>query len=127
MRQLLRTLRELLRLHDSVARLAVREALVLEERAMESQQRCQSLDLVLLERAQHPRPGVLTIDSVYAQLRHERVVEADDLTAGRDAGGDADSRPCRLPIGRDPPRSRQEAGGDVLRVDAAFDRVPLQV
>ena len=35
--------------------------------------------------------------------------------------------PARLAVGRDPPRRRQEAAGDVLGVDPALDRVAAQL
>ena len=124
MRQLLRPLRKLLRLDDAVARLARDEARVLEQRAVEADERRDALDLVLAERAQHPAARVLAVDAVDAQLGDQRVVEADDLAALGDAGIDAHARPGRLAVARDPPGRRQEAGGRVLGVDAALDRVP---
>ena len=67
------------------------------------------LDDELLERTQHPSTGVLAVDVVHDQLRDERVVEIRDLVAGADAGVDAHADPARLPVGRDPPRRREEA------------------
>src|SRR5918999_2702989 len=119
MRQLLSTFRKLLGLDDAVARLAADEARVLEKRAVEADEGRHALDHVFLERPQHPPPRVLAVDAVHAQLRDERVVQADDLAPRSDAGVDAHSRPGRLPVARDPPWRRQEAGGGVLRVDAA--------
>ena len=43
---------------------------------MEPEQRRDSLDPVLAERAEHPPPGVLAIDAVDDQLRDHRVVDA---------------------------------------------------
>ncbi len=127
MRQLLRPLRKLFRLHHAVAGLSTSEAVVLEQGLMEPDQRRHTVDLVLAERAQHPVSRVLAVDAVNAQLGDERVVEPDDLAARDHSGVDTHTRPTRLPVGRDPPRRRQEAGAHVLRVDAAFDGVPLQV
>ena len=98
MRQLLRTLRQLLRLGDAAARLAGGEALVLEQRAVEADERRHSADLVLAERAQHPAPRVLAVDAVHAELGDQRVVEADDLAP-------LASRPNR-PARPGPPGSR---------------------
>ena len=52
---------------------------------MEADERRHSADLVLAERAQHPPARVLAVDAVDAQLRDQRVVEADDLGACRHA------------------------------------------
>ena len=62
-------------------------------------------------------------DSYVAPRDEPRAVEVRDLRARDDAGVDAYARPARLPVGRDPPRAGTEAGGHVLRVDAALDRV----
>jgi hypothetical protein len=126
MRQLARALRKLLRLDDPVAGLAADEALVLEQRPVEADERRHAADLVLLERAEHAPPRVLAVDAVDDQLRDQRVVESDDLASFRHAGVDADTRPARLPVARDPPRARQEAGGRILSVDPALQRVPAQ-
>ena len=90
---------------------------------MERDEGCRPLDDELLERAQHAATGVLAVDVVHDHLRDERVVEIRDLVAGADAGVDAHADPARLPVGRDPPRRREEAAGDVLGVDPALDRV----
>src|SRR5919199_343929 len=126
MRQLLRALRQKLRLDDAVARLAGREAGVVEQRAVEADQRRDAADLELPERTQHPPAGVLAVDAVDDQLRHERVVEPGDLRPGGYPGVDANPRTRRLAVARDPPRARQEAVGRILGVDPALDRVPGQ-
>ena len=97
-----------------------------EQRAVEAEQRRQAADLELVERAQHPHPGVLAVDAVDDQLRDHRVVEAADLGAGDDAGVDADAGAGRLAVGGDPPGRGQEAAGHVLGVDPALDRVAAQ-
>ena len=56
------------------------EARVLEQRPVEAEQRRHAADPVLVERAEHPPPRVLAVDAVDAELRDQRVVEADDLT-----------------------------------------------
>src|SRR5688500_11025831 len=109
MRQLLRSLRKLLGLDHAVAGLAVREARMLEQSPVEAEERRYTLEHVLLEGAQHAPPSVLAVDAVHAELCDEGVVQADDLAPGRDARIDAHSRPRRLPVGRDPPRSGEEA------------------
>jgi hypothetical protein len=126
MRQLLRTLGKLLRLNHAVARRALDEARVFEQRAVEAEQRRDPADLVLLERAQHASARVLAVDAVDDQLRDERVVEPRNLGARGDSGVDAHARPRRLAVARDPPGRRQEAVGRVLGVDPALDRVPGQ-
>ena len=86
------SLGKLLRFHDAVTRLSCDEARVLEQRPVETEQRRDSADLVLVERAQHPPPRVLAVDAVHDELRDQRVVEADDLAAGRNPRVDPDAR-----------------------------------
>ena len=73
MRQLLRALGQKLRLHDAVARLAAREARMVEERPVEAEQGRDSADLVLLEGAKHAPACVLAIE----------VAEGDEVRAGQ--------------------------------------------
>src|ERR671910_888844 len=80
LRKLLRTLRKLVRLHDAVARLALDEAGMLEQRLVEAEQRGHALDPVLPERAEHAATRVLPVDSVDAELRDQWVIEAYDVT-----------------------------------------------
>ena len=126
MRQLLRALCELLRLDDAVARLASREARVLEQRPVESHEGLRPADLELAQGAQHPSPRVLPVDVVDDELRDQRVVEPGDLRPGGDPRVDTHPRTRRLAVARDPPRAGQEAVGGILRVDPALDRVPVQ-
>ena len=126
MRQLLSFCRELFGLDDSLARLSSDEARVAQQRPVEAEQRGDPADLELFERAHHPTPGVVAVDVVDNQLRHERVVDIGDRRTRGDPGVDSHSRPCRLAVARDPPRAGQKAVGRVLRVDPAFDRVPGQ-
>ena len=93
---------------------------------MEAEQRRRAADLELVERAQHPHPGVLAVDAVDDQLGDHRVVETADLGAGHDARVDADTGAGRLAVGRDPAGRGQEAARHVLGVDPALDRVPAQ-
>ena len=93
---------------------------------MEAEQGRHASDLELVERAQHPHAGVLAVDAVDDQLRDHRVVEAGDLGAGDDPGIDAYAGAGRLGVGGDPTGRGQEALADVLGVDAALDRVPVQ-
>src|SRR5215211_2025708 len=109
MRQLPRTLRQLLRLDHAMAGGAPDEARMLEQGAVEAQQSGEAADLVLVERPEHAPASVLAVDAVDDQLRHERVVEPGDLGAGRDPGVDAHARTGRLAVARDPPGGRQEA------------------
>src|SRR5262245_38682733 len=126
MRQLIRTFRELWRLCRVPTRLAGREARMLEQRAVEPDESLHAADLVLADGAEHPAPRMVAVDSVRAELRYERVVEADDLAPAGHSRVDPDARPRRLPVARDPPRGREEARGRILRVDAALDRVPVE-
>ena len=93
---------------------------------MEPEQRRRPLDHELLERAEHAPASVLAVDVVDDQLGDHRVVETGDLVARADAGVDAHAGPARLAVGRDPPRRREEAAGDVLGVDPALDRVTAE-
>ena len=126
MRQLLCSFRKLLGFDYAATRLARGEATVLEQRPMEADERRDSLDLVLAERAQHPAASVVAVDAVDAELGDQRVVEPDDLAALGDSGIHSNAGPCRLAVARDPPGSRQKAGGRIFRVDAAFDGMPGQ-
>src|SRR4029453_4098680 len=126
MRQLLSSFGKLLRLDHAVARLARGEAGVVEESQVEAEQRRDAADLVLAERAQHSPSRVVTIDTVHYELRDQGVVETDHLASGSHAGIDADARPRRFPVGRDPPWARQKAVRRILRIDPALDRVPGQ-
>ena len=126
MRQLIRSLRQLLRLDDPVTRLRGDEARVLEQCLVEAEQRRNASDLVFAQGAQHPPPRVLAVDPVHNDLRDQGVVEADHLAARGHTRIDPDARPRRLPVARDPPRAGQKAVRRVLRVDPALDRVPGQ-
>jgi hypothetical protein len=131
MRQLLRQLlcppRERFRLDYAVTRPALRKARMLEQREMKPDQRGDPADLELAEGAQHPPPRVFAIDVVNAQLGDHRVVETADLAPRLHTGVHTHAGPTRLPVGRDPPGRRQEALGDVLRIDAALERMSLEV
>ena len=127
MRQLLRALGQLLGLDYAMARLRRDEAGVLEQRAMEPHERLHALDLELGERTEHPAPRMLTVDVVDDQLRDHRVVQRRDLGSRVDARVDSHPRARGRPVGRDPPRARQEAAGRILRIDPALDRVPVEV
>src|SRR5256885_7967475 len=74
-RQLLRTLRKLLGLDHTPARLSAGETVVLEQRAVEAEERRHSTDLVLAQRAQHPVARVLAVGAVNAELCDQGVVE----------------------------------------------------
>ena len=124
--ELLRAIGELLRLHDPRARLAPHEAGVLEERAVEAEQRRRALEFELRERPQHARDRAVAVDVVDDQLRDHRVVELAHLVPRLDARVDADTRAGGRSIGRDPPGRRQEPLADVLGVDPALDRVPSE-
>ena len=97
LRQSLRRVGQLLRLDYAVARRAVDEAGVAEERAVEAEQGRHAADPELLERTQHPAPGVLPVDPVDDQLRDHRVVERRDLGTVLDAGVHTDARAPRAP------------------------------
>ena len=124
--ELLRSLRELLRFDDACARLAADEARMLEQRAMEAEQRRRPFDAELGERAKHPRDRPLAVDVVDDQLGDHRVVEVADLVACLDAGVDPNPRAGRLAIRGDPARRRQEPARDVLGIDPALDGVPAE-
>src|SRR6266566_7948320 len=126
MRQLLSSLCKLLRFHNAVTRLPGDEARVLEQRPVETKERRDAADLVLVEGPQHPPTGVLAVDAVDDKLRDQRVVEADDLAACGNPRVDPDARTPRLPVARDPPGTGQKAVRRVLGVDPALDRVPGQ-
>ena len=119
--------RELVRLDHAVARLARDEARVLEQRLVEAEERLDTFDLELAERAQHPPPRVFPVDVAHDELRDHRVVERRDLAAFLHARVDADARAGRLAVVRDSARRREEALRDVLRVDPALDRVTAQL
>ena len=85
-----------------------------------------AVDDELLERAQHPSPGVLAVDVVHDELRDERVVEARDLVSAADTRVHAHADTPRLAVGRDSPRRGEESACHVLGVDPALDRVPAQ-
>src|SRR5438874_13343685 len=106
MRQLLRALCEKLRLHDAVARLAAREARMVEKGSVEADPRRDPADLELLEGAKHAPARVLAVDAVDDQRRHERAVEPGDLRPGGHPRIDANPRTRRLAAGREPPRGR---------------------
>src|SRR6266576_3754896 len=61
MRQLLSSLGKLLRFHDAMTRLSCDEARVLEQRPVETEQRRDAADQVLVESAQHPPPRGLPV------------------------------------------------------------------
>src|SRR5262249_38894067 len=106
MRQLVSLVGKLLGLDHAVACLPGDKARVLEQRAVEAEQCREALDVVLVQRAQHPPPRVLTVDTVDDKLGDQRVVEADDLAPKRHTRVDPAPGPRRLPIARDPPRAR---------------------
>src|SRR4029450_13420707 len=110
----------------AITRLSCDEALMLEQRPVESEQRRDAADLVLVERAQHPPPRVLAVDPVHDELCDQRVIEADDLAAGSNPRVDPDARAPRLPVARDPPGSGQKAVRRILGVDPALDRMSGQ-
>ncbi len=124
--ELLRTLRQLLRLDHVVARLAAHEAGVLEQRPVEAEERRRPLDPELGQRAQHAGDGALPVDVVDDQLRDHRVVEAAHLVPRLDPRIDPDPGARRLAIRGDPAGRGQESLRDVLRVDPALDRVPAE-
>src|SRR5437773_4760258 len=72
-------------------------------------------------------PRLLAIDVVDNELRDHRVIDRRDLASGDDAGVDPNARTAGLLVTRDRPRGGKEAAGDVLRVDAALERMPIQV
>src|SRR5438270_4510507 len=117
MRQLLGSLGKLLRFHEAVTGFSRGEAGMLEQRPVETEQRRDAADLVLVERAQHPPPSVLAVDAVDDELRDQRVVQVDDLTARRNPRVDSDARTPRLAVARDPPWTGQQAVRRVLGVD----------
>ena len=91
---------------------------------MEPEQGRRSVDDELVERAQHPAAGVLTVDVVDDELRDERVVEVRDLVTVSNPGVHAHPDPRRLAVGGDPPWRWKKPAADVLGVDAALDGVP---
>src|SRR2546423_5893326 len=126
MRQLLGSLGKLVRFHDAMTGFSGDKAGMLEQRPVETKQRSDAADLVLVERAQHPPPRVLAVDAVDDQLRDQRVVQADDFASRPNPRVDPDARTSRLPVARDPPWAGQKAVRRVLGVDAALDRVSGQ-
>ena len=124
MRQLFCTLCQLFGLDNAVTRRAFDEARVLEERAVEAEQRRDAANLELVECPEHPPPRMLAVHALDDQLRNERVVERGNLGTCGHAGIDPHPRAARLPVARDPPGAGKKAVGRVLRVDAALDRVP---
>ena len=125
-RELARSRCEELRLDEAVAGLAVDEAGVLEQRAVEADERSDAADLELAERAEHAAARGLAVRVVDDQLRDHRVVQRADLGARSDAGVDANAGAGRLAVDRDPARARQEAVRRILGVDPALDRVAAQ-
>src|SRR5438067_1395487 len=117
MRQLLRSLGQLLRFDDPVTRLRGDEARVLEQCLVEAEQRRNASDLVFAQGAQHPPPRVLAVDPVDDELRDQGVVKADYLAARGHPRIDPDARTRRLPVTRDPPWAGQKAVRWILRVD----------
>ena len=109
-----------------VARLAAREARVLEQRPVEAEQGRRPFDRNSASARSIRAIARLAVDVVDDQLRDHRVVEPAHLVPGLDARVDAHAGPGRLAIRRDPPGRGQEALGDVLGVDAALDRVAAQ-
>ena len=97
-----------------------------QQRVVERDQGLQALDLVLRQRAEHPRRGLLAVGVPDDELAHHRVVHRRDLAAGTDARVDAHARARRLAVGADPPGRGGEVAGGVLGVDAALDRVAAQ-
>src|SRR5215216_764635 len=127
MRQLSRSIRKLFGFDDSLTRAAPNETAVLEQSAVEPEERGHSVDPLLVERSEHPPSSVLPIDAVGADFRDQRVVETHDLPSGVDTRIDPHARPARLPVARDPPGRGQEAVGRILGVHAALDRVSVEM
>ena len=94
---------------------------------MERQQRAQALDLVLLQRPQHPSRRGLAVDVPDDQLGDHRVVHRRDLRTGLHAGVDADAGARGLAVGADPARCGSEVLGRLLGVDTALDAVAAQL
>ena len=90
---------------------------------MEAEQRLDSADLELLERAEHAAPRVLAVDPVDDELGEQWVVERRHLRPCLDTGVHAHARPRRLAVARDPPRGRQKTRRGILGIDAALDRM----
>ena len=97
LRHLLRALGQLLGLHEPVARAALDEARLGEQRRVEPEQRRWPLDPELGERPQHPPPRGLAIRVVDDQLGDHRVVEPRDLVSRPNAGVDPHARARRAP------------------------------
>src|SRR5262249_5781325 len=127
MRQLVRTLCKKLRVHDAVTGRRRAQARMLEQGAVEADERRAPLDVELAERAQHPPPRRFAVHVVHDELRDHRVVEAADLCTLDDARVDAHAGPGGLAVAGDPARGGQEPARGVLGVDAALDRVAAQL
>src|SRR5829696_146024 len=124
--ELLGLAREQLRLDEPEARLPVHKARVGQKRAVETDQRLRPLDHVLLERTQHATARVLAVETVDDHLGDQRVVRSGYLGALAHAGVDPNAGAGRLPVGGDCARRGEEAGGHVLGVDPAFNRVTVE-
>src|SRR5512133_2564944 len=101
MRQPLRLLRKLLRLHDPVACLARGEAWTPQEGLVEPDERLHTLDLELVQGPQHARASALPVCVPDAELGDERIVESGDLAAFDDPGVDPHARAGRLAVARE--------------------------
>jgi len=97
-----------------------------EHRLVERDERLQPLDLVLLERPQHPRGRALAVAVPHDELGDHRVVHRRDLAARAHARVDAHAGPGGLLVGADLAGGGSEVLRGVLRVDAALDGVPAQ-
>ena len=113
-------------LQQVAARLALRPLLGGQQRAMKRDERLETLDLVLGERAQHARRGLLAVGVPDDELGHHRVVHRRDLAARAHPGVHAHAGSARLDVGPDPAGRRRELLRRVLGVDAALDRVAAQ-
>ena len=84
-------------LEQVAAGLALGPLLGRQQRLVERDQRLEALDLVLAERAQHARGGLLAVGVPDDQLGDHRVVHRRDLAARADAGVDAHARARSAP------------------------------
>ncbi len=116
-----------LALDQPCAGLAGDERRVLQDHAVQRDQRRHALDHELVERAQHAQACALAVAVPDAQLGDQRVVQADDLVALLDARLDAHARARRRAEAGHAARRRPEARAGVLGVDAALEGVAAQL